>query len=165
MKIGGCGPYRPANLAGVNGNGFRMKGEASDSPAARRSPSAIDGSLALAIGTTQCGDRAPPVRQPLNRWITLEAERVLYVDRGRDVILCDRGHSGSVTLVVKISDEERAMAWIEKADFNLLVELFNRRAKSDVIGIPDDEFQALGRAIDLLRCVTTHANETSVRGK
>lgn len=44
----------------------------------------------------------------LSRWITIEAERVLYVDRGRDVILCDRGHKGPVTLVLKISDDEHA---------------------------------------------------------
>lgn len=40
------------------------------------------------------------------RWITIEAERVLYVHRGRDVILCDRDHPGPVTLVVKLTNEE-----------------------------------------------------------
>lgn len=37
-------------------------------------------------------------------WITIEAERVLYVQSGRDVILCDNHHHGSVTLVLKLSD-------------------------------------------------------------
>ena len=38
-------------------------------------------------------------------WITIEAERALYVDPGRDVILCDRGHRGRVTLVIKVPDD------------------------------------------------------------
>lgn len=38
-----------------------------------------------------------------DQWITLEAERVLYVDRGRDVILCDRDCRGPVTLVLRLS--------------------------------------------------------------
>ena len=37
------------------------------------------------------------------RWITIEAERALIVDRGRDVVLCDRGYPGPVTLVLKIA--------------------------------------------------------------
>lgn len=41
-----------------------------------------------------------------HRWITIEAERVLYVDRGRDAILCDRGHRGRVTMVLELSDDE-----------------------------------------------------------
>lgn len=41
----------------------------------------------------------------MSGWITVEAERVLYADRGRDVILCDREMPGPVTLVIKISDE------------------------------------------------------------
>jgi hypothetical protein len=40
---------------------------------------------------------------------------------------------------------------ITNEEFNLLVELFNRRSRSDVIGIPYEEYAALGRAIDLLR--------------
>ena len=40
----------------------------------------------------------------MDRWIIIDAERALYVDRGRDVILCDRGHSGPVTLVLKVSE-------------------------------------------------------------
>jgi hypothetical protein len=35
-------------------------------------------------------------------WLTLECERAHYVDRGRDVILCDRLPS-PVTLVVKLA--------------------------------------------------------------
>lgn len=85
-------------------------------------------------------------------WLTkIDVERVLIVDRGRDVILCDRwvvGPEGG-TLLVRMSGED-AMA-IAKTDFNLLVGLFNRRTKFDVIGITDEEFEALGRAIDALR--------------
>lgn len=39
------------------------------------------------------------------RWLTIDAQRVLYVHRGRDVILCDNHHPGPVTLVVKMTDE------------------------------------------------------------
>ena len=37
-------------------------------------------------------------------WITLEIERLLYVNRGRDVILLDRG--GSQTIIVKLSNPQ-----------------------------------------------------------
>lgn len=40
-------------------------------------------------------------------WIDIKANRVLYVHRGRDVILCDRGHSGEVEIVVEINDVNR----------------------------------------------------------
>ena len=36
------------------------------------------------------------------KWVTLECERAHYVDRGRNVILCDRLPS-PVTLVVKLA--------------------------------------------------------------
>jgi hypothetical protein len=36
-----------------------------------------------------------------DRWVTIEAERALYVDRGRTVVLCDRLPS-PVTLVLKL---------------------------------------------------------------
>lgn len=39
------------------------------------------------------------------RWITLDVERVHYVDRGRDVILCDRNQPGRITLVMKVTRE------------------------------------------------------------
>jgi len=39
-------------------------------------------------------------------WFTLNVERALYADRGRDAILCDRLPSPT-TLVVKISNAER----------------------------------------------------------
>ena len=38
------------------------------------------------------------------RWITLDVERVLYVHRGRETILCDREHPGAVTLVLQVTD-------------------------------------------------------------
>lgn len=44
----------------------------------------------------------------MSQWITIEAERVLYVDRGRNVILCDDHHKGPVTLVVKVSKQDGA---------------------------------------------------------
>jgi hypothetical protein len=46
----------------------------------------------------------------MSRWITLEVERVLYVDRGHDVILC--GLAGRCTLVLKLpaTDESRLQA-------------------------------------------------------
>ena len=34
-------------------------------------------------------------------WVTIRADSVLYVDRGREVILCDRGHARE--LVVQLS--------------------------------------------------------------
>lgn len=40
---------------------------------------------------------------------------------------------------------------ISKDDFNHLVELYNRRLKFDVIGVPYEEQVALGRAIAALR--------------
>ncbi|MDB5584835.1 MAG: hypothetical protein JWR80_10011 [Bradyrhizobium sp.] len=40
---------------------------------------------------------------------------------------------------------------ISKDDFNHLVELYNRRLNSDVIGVPYEEQVALGRAIEQLR--------------
>ncbi len=40
---------------------------------------------------------------------------------------------------------------ISKDDFNHLVELYNRRLKFDVIGVPYEEQVALGRAIEQLR--------------
>lgn len=64
---GGCGPYRPSLLAGVDGNGFRMKGEADCGPAARRFSSSFDGSLALEKrGDTMRGSRParPFPREP-----------------------------------------------------------------------------------------------------
>lgn len=38
-------------------------------------------------------------------WLIIEAERAFYVDRGREVILCDRLPSPS-TLVLRISPEQ-----------------------------------------------------------
>jgi hypothetical protein len=38
-------------------------------------------------------------------WITIEVERALYVDRGRDVILCDDHCPGRRVIVVKLSDQ------------------------------------------------------------
>jgi hypothetical protein len=40
---------------------------------------------------------------------------------------------------------------VTKDDYNHLVELYNRRSKFDVIGIPQEEHTALGRALDILR--------------
>jgi predicted phage tail protein len=40
-------------------------------------------------------------------WITIEAERILYVDRGRETILCDRVVLPTAgALVVRLSDEQ-----------------------------------------------------------
>ena len=42
----------------------------------------------------------------MDRWFTVDVDRLLYVDRGVDTILCDRHfHPGPVTVVVKLSDE------------------------------------------------------------
>jgi hypothetical protein len=62
---GRCGPYRPAMLAGVDGNGFRMKGEATAGRSARRFSLASFscGSLALVVpDDTMRGSR--PARMP-----------------------------------------------------------------------------------------------------
>lgn len=40
----------------------------------------------------------------MSEWRTIECERVLYVDRGRTVILCDRLPS-PITLVVKLKGD------------------------------------------------------------
>lgn len=37
-------------------------------------------------------------------WLTIETERALYVDRGKEIILCDR-LSSPVTLVVRMTKE------------------------------------------------------------
>jgi hypothetical protein len=50
------------------------------------------------------------------RWVTIEANRVLYVDRGRDVILCDRGHRGPVTLVIQIEDHKMLLRRTEHVE-------------------------------------------------
>jgi hypothetical protein len=42
------------------------------------------------------------------RWITIDAERVLYVHRGRDVILCDDHSPGKRTIVVKVTEQTAA---------------------------------------------------------
>lgn len=42
----------------------------------------------------------------MDRWVTIDADRVLYVDRGVDVILCDRDIPHE--LVVKLTDEQAA---------------------------------------------------------
>lgn len=39
-------------------------------------------------------------------WITVNALRAFYVDRGHDVVVCDRGHSGPVTLILLVSQDE-----------------------------------------------------------
>jgi hypothetical protein len=44
-----------------------------------------------------------------DRWITIEAERALYLQRGQEAILCDGGHPGPVVLVLKV--KEQAMTY------------------------------------------------------
>ena len=42
----------------------------------------------------------------MSRWLEIDAERTLTVDRGRDVILCDRGNPpNGETLVVLITPD------------------------------------------------------------
>jgi hypothetical protein len=55
----------------------------------------------------------------MDRWITLKAKRVLYVQFGRDVILCDREHPGPVTLVLCVSGDalKDALALLPKRDW------------------------------------------------
>lgn len=55
-------------------------------------------------------------------WRTIKARRVLYADYGRDVILCDRLHSGAVTLVADVEEidgmaenDSRESASVERA--------------------------------------------------
>jgi hypothetical protein len=53
----------------------------------------------------------------MNRWIEIEVERTLTVDRGRDVILCDRSNAPQgETLLVLMSDEaiEKMCSQIER---------------------------------------------------
>jgi len=49
---------------------------------------------------------------------------------------------------------------MSKDDYNHLVELYNRRSKFDVIGIPDEEHRALGKALDILRAMLPATGET-----
>ena len=42
-------------------------------------------------------------------WITIEADRILYVDQGRNVILCDRLPEAG-TLVLRLTAEQIAAA-------------------------------------------------------
>ena len=44
--------------------------------------------------------------QDKTTWVTIAAERVLYVDRGREVILCDR--QATPEIVVQLSSEALA---------------------------------------------------------
>lgn len=44
------------------------------------------------------------------RWITVECERALYVDRGRTAVLCDRLPS-PVTMVLKV-DQANRYGWV-----------------------------------------------------
>lgn len=37
-------------------------------------------------------------------WLTIKSRRALYVDYGRDAILCDRFHSGPVTFVMDVEE-------------------------------------------------------------
>jgi hypothetical protein len=46
----------------------------------------------------------------MGSWIEIEAERVLYVDRGKHPVLCDRGFPGLVTLLIKVSGKDRSVA-------------------------------------------------------
>lgn len=39
-------------------------------------------------------------------WVTVECDRVLYVDFGKNVVACDRLPSGKVTLILKLSEEQ-----------------------------------------------------------
>lgn len=41
----------------------------------------------------------------MSEWITVNCERALYVDRGRDVIACDR-LSSNVTMLLKVAAAE-----------------------------------------------------------
>lgn len=48
----------------------------------------------------------------MDQWITLRAERVLFVDEGRDTILCDRGYQGPIMLLVKLTVVQKdAVSW------------------------------------------------------
>jgi len=51
----------------------------------------------------------------LGEWVTIECQRVMYADRGRETILCDRLPS-PVTIVVELSAEakERLAAELTK---------------------------------------------------
>lgn len=44
-------------------------------------------------------------------WQILECQRVLYVSKGRNTVLVDRGHSGPVTILVQLAEpREEGMA-------------------------------------------------------
>lgn len=45
---------------------------------------------------------------PEGTWITVDADRILYVARGRDTILCtDHAFPNGATLVLRISDDAK----------------------------------------------------------
>jgi hypothetical protein len=66
-------------------------------------------------------------------WLQLDASRVLYVDRGVNVILCDRLPS-DVTLVVKMTDEQIA-AFIKDANSRQVSE---EATRSEALAGPQD---------------------------
>lgn len=39
------------------------------------------------------------------KWVTVRVERVLYINRGRDVILCDDNFPNGAELVLRLSPE------------------------------------------------------------
>lgn len=41
-------------------------------------------------------------------WIELDVERILYVDRGRDMIVLDRYGSGAGTVILKLDEAAAA---------------------------------------------------------
>jgi hypothetical protein len=50
----------------------------------------------------------------MSRWTTIEAERVLYVERVVETILCDRGFSGPVTLLVKVAPARKSLTAVSQ---------------------------------------------------
>ena len=48
-------------------------------------------------------------------WLTVQAQRVLYVTYGQDIIACDRGHSGLTTLLLMLDETMRAELQTELA--------------------------------------------------
>lgn len=49
-------------------------------------------------------------------WLPIDVERILYVDRGREVILCDRhDYRGTATLLMRMSPEGLAKLRAELA--------------------------------------------------
>lgn len=82
----------------------------------------------------------------MSQWITLDVERLLHVDRGRDAIACDRHFlgAGGGTLLLKLSDDTmKEMTMTDDEDirdaalFRLWIRLCEKTASRVAVALAD----------------------------